>query len=823
MPLLSRTRILTVIFCFAVVAKTAAALPSLAQETQVSGQIHVTVVGADGQPVSGVIVLVQQNGKTVAQASTTAAGNVNMGKLPPGNYQIRIEKKGFYTAQVEKLEIVAGQTSPVEVRLQPEKEFHEQIEVQAQPSIIDPEQSAGSQTLTAENIATIPYPTTRDYRNVLPYIPGVIVDRGGSAHVAGSSSQSIQNYVDGFEVGQPSTGSLLLRVNPDSLRSINVRNTRYSAQYGKGSGGLLDLEMQDGDNRFRYNATDFVPTFQNVKGIHFNNWTPRATFSGPLVKDKAWFELAHEGETDHSIVQELADGQDTTYAWRTADSLRLRFTPAPGNVFTVNTVANFFRSQYAGMDAFDPIAVAFNQQQELYLVTLKDQMTLAPNTLLEVGTAYQLTHNLTAPSGTGTLGAEMATPTTHSGSFYLTNQNVSNRAQAFSNLFLPPWKHFGTHQVTMGGRVDRVIYHGLMFRQPFRFVDDQGVLLREIRFGNGPRFSFNTIESGAFIQDRWSAMQRLVIEVGGRWDRDSYVGRDYFSPRAAASILVARNSETKLSGGVGIYYDRTNLNQISLASQGRRDDQYFTPTLVVTPVNFFVDPIRLTLPRFINWSAGVERRLPHRIYVRVDFLSRHGTHGWAYELQPDGNYLLDTKRRDRFDSAQITLRKEFKRGYPFMVSYTRARSRSNETFDYSLDNFTAGAQVGGVLPWDSPNQIASWGSTPMFWKLKKFDFAYSLLWRTGFPFFTIDDFGRLVDGPGKYRLPYFLSVNPAIERKFAFKGYLWAARGGIDNVTNSGNASLVNNNVNNPGFLGLAGLSHRTFNGRIRFLGKKPN
>jgi hypothetical protein len=807
---------------FAANATTGAMAPM--QDAAPGGQLNVSVLDEIGHPLSGAVVVVQQNGKTVSQAKTAASGGAVLTHLAPGAYKIQVEKQGFYTATVERLEIVSGQASPVEVRLQQKKEFHEEVEVKAQPSIIDPEQSAGTQQLTAENISTIPYPSTRDYRNVLPYLPGVIV-LGGQAHVAGSSTQSVQNYVDGFEVGAPASGSLTLRVNPDALRSINVRNTRYSAQYGKGSGGLIDLDMADGDNKFRYNATDFVPTLQNVKGINFNNWTPRAYVSGPLVRDKAWFDLSHEGENDLIIVPELPDGADRTRVWRTADMARLRMNVAPGNTLTVTGVTNLFSSEHAGIDSFDSMAVAFNQKQELYLLTVKDQITLAPNTLLEIGTAYHLTHNFTVPSGTGNGGPEIQTPEIRIGSFYQTNQNVSNRAQAFSNLFLRPWKHLGTHQVTMGGRVDRVLYHGLIFRQPYEFVDDSSTLLRKVFFGNAPRFSFNTMESGAFIQDRWSAMQRLVVEVGGRWDRDSFVGRDYFSPRAAMSLMVDRKSETKISAGVGVYYDRTNLNQVSLAAQGIRIDEYFSPTVLNIPVNFVVDPNRLTLPRFINWSAGIERRLPGKVYVRVDLLSRRGTHGWAYEAQPNGDYLLDTKRQDRHESAQITVRKEFKRGYPLLVSYTRARSTSNETVDFSMDNFTTGNQVGGVLPWDSPNQIVSWGSTPLpgFWKFRKFDLAYSVLWRTGFPFFTVDQFGRLASGPDQFRFPDFLSINPAIERKFVFKGYLWAGRVGIDNITNSQNPTFVDNVITSGSFLAMGGFSHRTFNGRIRFLGKKPN
>ena len=92
-------------------------------------------------------------------------------------------------------------------------------------------------------------------------------------------------------MSQPATGALAVRVNPDSLRKIDVRSSRYSSQFGKGSGGLVDLQVQDGDNQFRINATDFVPTLQNVKGLQINNWTPRGYFSGPLVRDKIWFDF----------------------------------------------------------------------------------------------------------------------------------------------------------------------------------------------------------------------------------------------------------------------------------------------------------------------------------------------------------------------------------------------------------------------------------------------------------------------------------------------------------------------------------------------------
>jgi hypothetical protein len=245
--------------------------------------------------------------------------------------------------------------------------------------------------------------------------------------------------------------------------------------------------------------------------------------------------------------------------------------------------------------------------------------------------------------------------------------------------------------------------------------------------------------------------------------------------------------------------------------------------ITTIPATFIADPNQLTLPRFVNWSVGLERRLPGRVYARVDFLSRHGSGVWAYEPQANGTFLLGHQKTDRYDGAQITLRKEFWRGYPMMVSYTRSRARSNESVDFGIDNFTTGAQVGGPLPWDAPNQVTSWGSMPLpsFWKFKKFDFAYSLLWRTGYPFATVNNFGLIQDPPGVFRLPDFFTLNPALEKKFAFHGYRWALRAGIDNVTGSSNAPFVDNNRDSPTFGELFGQGRRTFTGRIRLLGKQ--
>lgn len=798
------------ILCF---RQMAAAWQGLSAST---GQLQVTVTDQNGQPLALVIVVAQQGDKIVAQECTTPSGKALM-RLAPGTYKVLVEKHGFYTTAVAKLEIAAGQQSPIEVKLQPVREYKEEIEVTAQPSPIDPEETSSAQAITASDISSIPYPTTRDYRGVLAYIPGVVSDHG-QIHIAGASTQEIQGYLDGFEVSQPASGALSVRLNPDSLRKIDVRSSRYSAQFGKGSGGLVDLQVQDGDNRFRVNATDFFPTFQNVKGFHLNNWTPRGYFSGPLVKDKLWFDISHEGETDNNIIKELPAGADTNHLWRTADLGRLRMNLTPGNVLTANALLNMQDSQNSGISAFDPVSVSLHNHNYLYLLGLKDQITIARDTLLEFGGAFHRNKALSLPQGDlpYILG-----PAGRTGNYFVRNENISTRTQGFANLFLRPWKLAGTHQFTIGGRSDRVLYHAQINRGTVEFVDGNGALLRQITFANTPGFSLSTVESSAYIQDRWTPMHRVIIEPGGRWDRDTFLGRNFFSPRIAGTVLISSASETKFSAGIGIYYDRSNLALASNGAQGTRTDEFFSPVVALFPASFTVDPRLLTLPRYNNWSVAIERRLPGKIYARLEYLSRHGAHGWDFASQPGNNFLLLSDKKDRYDAALLTIRKELKRGYPMVVSYTRSRATSNQTVDFAIDALLVGNQVGGALPWDAPNQVVSWGSYPLPWRLKKFDLAWSSIWRSGFTFVTIDQFGQIVSGPGQFRFPDFFTLNATVERKFAFHGYRWAARIGIDNILNRENPSVVDNNINSPGFLTFFGTDHRTLNGRIRFLGKK--
>ena len=122
------------------------------------------------------------------------------------------------------------------------------------------------------------------------------------------------------------------------------------------------------------------------------------------------------------------------------------------------------------------------------------------------------------------------------------------------------------------------------------------------------------------------------------------------------------------------------------------------------------------------------------------------------------------------------------------------------------------------MPWDAPHRVVSWGYLPT--PFKKWSVAYLVEYRTGFPFSTIGNDGRVIGAVNRYRFPDYFRLNFHLERRFAFKRHLWAMRMGCNNLTNHSNPIVVNNSVSSMNYLQFYGGADRSFNFRIRWLGR---
>ena len=769
------------------------------------------------------LTLVQSATQTLVRGETDEAGRHEFNLPSGGTYELKIEKEGFYSSTTDDVRI--SRTLSLEVMIYHQQEISETVNVYLSPPAIDPDRTAAVETVTSREILTVPYPSTRDYRKALPLIPGVLADASDQIHLGGSATYQIFDQLDGFNITHPVSGLLQMRVSPDTLRAIDAQTSRSSAQYGKGSGGNLSLTTGMGDDRYRFSATNFIPSFQNRKGLNVNEWTPRATLSGPLSKKKAWFFDGVDSVYDLTIVPELPTGADRNSSWRVDNLLKAQLNLNKRNILTAGFLINRFHSGHEGLSRFDPLETTTNLRESAYLATLKDQLFTPNGALIEMGLAVNQFHNDEQPMGSLPYALS---PEGTSGNFFRTSNATSRRLQWIASLTLPSWHWRGTHEFKFGVDLDRITYDQSASRNPILIVRENGTISRQSTFVGGQVINRHNFESSAFAQDRWSISKRLLLETGLRLDRDTIIHRTSISPRVATTYLLTQDGNTKLSGGIGLYYDATNLDLITRALTGQRLDQFYASdgrTLVGPPATTFfeVNESSLRVPRYLNWSLGLEHKLPAKIYLDAEFLQKRGHDVFAFfnssQLgQGDVGFQLSNDRKDRYDALQITLRHAFNGNYAVLAAYTRSRASSNAVLDPSIDNPVLVRQGGGPLPWDAPNHLITWGWMPL---IRKFDFAYTLDWRSGFPFSVVNEQRQLVGDLNSHRFPAYFMLNTHVERRFRLFSYYVALRAGFNNVTNRQNPIVVNNNVDSPQFLTFGGTQHRTFTGRIRFLGRK--
>ena len=791
---------------------------------QTSYKLLVKVTDENGVAVPDArFVLTQSATQTIARAETDAAGRHEFSLVNGGIYQLQVEKDGFYASTIDDVQVQG--VSSLEVTIYHQQEIAETVNVYASPPAIDPAKTAIAATLTNREVLTLPYPSTRDYRKALPFIPGVLADASDQIHLGGSATYQVFDQLDGFNITQPVNGLLVMRVSPDALRAIDAQSSRLSAQYGKGSGGSLDLATGMGDDHYRLSATNFIPSLQNRNGLNFSEWTPRATFSGPLRKKKAWFFEAADADVDLKIVSELPNGADRNRSLRADNLLKTQVNLNERNILTLGFLINRFHSPHDGLSPLNPLETTADLRESAYLASLKDQYYASNKALLEIGFAVNQFHDEEQPLGS--LPYRIS-PEGTSGNFFKTSDATTRRMQLISALTLPEVRWHGQHEFKVGIDFDRITLDQSASRRPIFILRENGTLSRQITFSGNSQFSRDNFEASGFAQDRWSISNRTLLEAGLRFDRDSIIRRASVSPRVAATYLLTRDGSTKLSGGIGLYYDATNLDLVTRPLAGLRFDQSFasdgrTPVGPLLATSFQVNEASLRVPHFTNWSVGLEKKLPADVYFDLQFLQKRGHDVLAFFTggqsgQPGGVFELRNDRTDRYDGLEITVRHAFKGNYPMLASYTRSRARASAVLDPDFDNPIFGQQAAGPLPWDAPHHFIWWGWLPL---VKKFEFAYSLDSRSGYPFSLVDQEQQLVGAPGSRRFPTYFTLNTHFERRFRLFGYQLALRAGFNDVTNRHNPSVVNNNINSPLFLIFSGTQHRAFTGRIRFLGRK--
>jgi hypothetical protein len=322
--------------------------------------------------------------------------------------------------------------------------------------------------------------------------------------------------------------------------------------------------------------------------------------------------------------------------------------------------------------------------------------------------------------------------------------------------------------------------------------------------------------------------KRFLAEYGVRGDWDEIIHDWTLEPRLAGTYMVGDDAKTKISAGVGLITDQTNLDLLTQPLQGQRLDVSFaadgmTPLGPPKSTTLVSDLQGLRTPRSLNWSAGVERMLPHQVYFKAEYQQKRGENGLAYvnvDAVPSisGTFLLRSGERKKYDAVSFTAQKKFASNHELFLSYVRSSATSSAVIPFSLGSPLFSQQASGPVAWDVPDHVVSWGFVPLS---SKFDLAYSVDWHTGFPFLIVNQAQQVVLPANRARFPDFFNLNLHIERRFHFHGHEWAVRIGVNNLTGSRNSSAVDNNIDSPTFLRFSNNQHRALTARIRLIGRK--
>ncbi len=831
---------------------------------QASQRVTITVTVMDETGVGTADARVEldpADGTASVQCRTTPAGTCLLRVSPNAHYKARVEKENFYAAEASDLSFL--KITGAEFTLVHQREVREVVNVAESLPEIDPEQTSAQEKLSGVDVINLPYATTRDYRNALNFIPQVVNDVGGQPHITGAETYQTLVLLDGFNVTQPANGQLLLRVSTDSFRSINVQTSRLSSEFGKSSGGVIELNTANGDDHFRFIATDFVPSLQDKRGIAIDKLTPRLSLSGPISKGHAWFYDAMDGEYDNIIITELPPDADTDVFWRLGNLFKIQDNLTARNILTAGFDVNFAHDQHSGLSLQNPQESTPTVDEPMYQGSMKDQYYFKGGELLETGFGFNRYDLDETPRGTLPY---FVNPNQAGGSYYFAAHTTADRWQIYSNLFLKPVSWHRSHEFKFGVDLDRLQYDFNFLRSPVAYLSAAEALptggctpqvpmptcTRYSQFSNPSANENYNVELSGYAQDRWLVTNRFLVEGGVRLDWDEIVRSVLVAPRLATTYVLSEAANTKLSAGVGLFYDATPLFLIARPQAGMRTDYFYDSTTgaqlsgPVTSV-FSQPPYALEAPRYINWSLGLEQKLPERIYLKAEFTEKRSNNGFDYDwINPvnlglgsscvaqtpcTAQFQLQNARRDRFDSFEINLRRSFENGHMIMGSYVRSRAHSDQVLDLNVDNPVFSAQQAGPYSWDAPSRFLSWGFLPLpkLPIIKRLDFAYSTEYRTGFPFYLVNDQGQLASLPAPaaqtiptfLRFPQYFSLNTHIEKRFHAFGAYWALRGGFDNITDRRNYYFVNNDVQSSEFLAYSGYEGRAFTSRIRFLGRK--
>ena len=296
-----------------------------------SSSLRGTVSDLEGRAVAGANVVLTNNEKNFSRTQTTSEnGSYIFTAVPPGEYRLEVEAKGFKKSSVSNVQ--ARTDTPVNLDVQLEVgDIAETVSITAGGDApINTTDATIGNTFESRRISDLPL-NARNVVGLLSLQPGVT----RTGFVNGGRSDQSNITLDGVDVNEQQNGldvvtnqafASVLRVTPDSVQEFRVVTTNPNADSGRSSGAQVSLVTKSGTNdwhgslfEYHRNTVTTANDFFNNKAGRFVATDPQVlsgtakvgdeklprppllrnifggSVGGPIKKDRAFFFFTYEG------------------------------------------------------------------------------------------------------------------------------------------------------------------------------------------------------------------------------------------------------------------------------------------------------------------------------------------------------------------------------------------------------------------------------------------------------------------------------------------------------------------------------------------------
>lgn len=284
---------------------------ALGQAQASSADLAGTVTDANDAVVPGAAVTTK-NIATGATRSTTSGsdGSYRFIGLPPGDYELTAEAATFKKTVISPVKLTVGQSAELRVRLEV---GGQDIVINidgAAIELIEAGKTTISNTIDQERIENLPI-NERSATGFALTLSTVGRDNGrpigpaptSGLNVGGQRGRSTQVNVDGVDFTDNSINAARTTVSQEAVQEYQVATNSYAAEFGRATGGVVNVVTKRGTNEFHGSAFGFLRD-KEIQARYpfavgdkpaFTRGQYGITFGGPIVKDRTFFFAAFEG------------------------------------------------------------------------------------------------------------------------------------------------------------------------------------------------------------------------------------------------------------------------------------------------------------------------------------------------------------------------------------------------------------------------------------------------------------------------------------------------------------------------------------------------